>query len=336
MTDASPTPVLRQMIMGFLATHLLQVMAELRLADLLKDGPRSSDELAVLMGAQAGALQRVLRGLAHLGVLSAADDRFELTPTGHLLRSDVPGSLRASARMWGSHFFQRAFLNLLHTVKTGERAFDYTFGQDFFGYLAEHPEDAAIFHEGMAGGSARSSETVLSKYDFSGVSTLVDVGGGYGATLVALLRSNPGLRGIIFDLPQLAGEAQQALVTAGLTSRAQFMAGSFFDAVPEAADGYLLQRILHDWDDPDSVTILRNCRQAMAARGKVLVVDHVLPPGNAPALRQVTIDIAMLVLLNGRERTEADFRRLFEQAGLRLVRTIPVEGEPHLLEAVPA
>jgi hypothetical protein len=188
MSEVPPATALRQLIMGFQPTHLLYVAAELGVADHLKNGPRSSGELAALVGADAGALHRVLRGLAQFGVLAYLDSRFSLTPVGQLLRSDVLGSLRPSARMWGSHFFQRPFLNLLHTVQTGEVAFDHTFGTDLFGYLAEHPDDAAIFDQGMAGGSARETDAILSGYDFSGLTSLVDVGGGHGAVLQRLAR----------------------------------------------------------------------------------------------------------------------------------------------------
>jgi hypothetical protein len=238
--------------------------------------------------------------------------------------------------MWGSHFFQRPILDLLHTVKTGETAFDHTFGQDFFGYLAEHPDEATIFDQGMAGGSAREVAAIMSGYDFSGLGTLVDVGGGHGAVVAAIARAHPDLRGTIFDLPHLQAEAEKSLAAVSLTDRCRFVAGSFLEAVPEGADAYLLKGIIHDWDDAESVTILRNCRRAMPPQGKVLVVDRMLPPGNEPALDIVRIDLTMLVLNKGRERTEAEFRGLFEQAGLRLVRTIPLQSVRHIFEGVPA
>jgi hypothetical protein len=336
MSDTTPATALRQLIMGFQATHWVYVAAELGIADVLKDGPMSSTELAAMIGADGAALHRVLRGLAQLGVLAYKDDRFDLTLMGHLLRSDAPGSLRPSARMWGSQLFQRPILNLLHTVKTGEAAFDHTFEQDFFGSLAEHPEDAAIFDQGMAGGSAREVSAIMSGYDFSGLRTLVDVGGGHGAVAAAIVRANSDLRGIVFDLPHLQVEAERSLAASGLSDRCRYVAGSFFEAVPEGADAYLLKGIIHDWDDAASVTILRNCRRAMPPQGKVLVVDRMLPPGNQPALDIVRIDLTMLVLNKGRERTEADFRGLFEQSGLRLVRTIPLQGVRYIFEGAPA
>jgi O-methyltransferase domain/Dimerisation domain len=324
------------MIMGFLATHLLTVAAELGLADVLKDGRRTTEELAVLLGADASALYRVLRGLAQLGVLSREGNRFELTPLGQLLRSEVSGSLRSWARMWGSHFFQRAFLNLLHTVKTGEVSFDHTFGQDFFGYLAKHHEDAVIFDEAMAGGSARTADAILSKYDFSHLRTLVDVGGGNATFMTAILRANPDLRGIVVDLPHLEEQAQERLAAAGLAERGRFMAGNFFDALAEGADAYLLKLVLHSFNDTDCVSILRNCRRSMSPNGKVLVVDQIMPSGNEdPTPDQVALDLTMLVLRKGRERTESEFRSLFEQAGLQLVRTVPLLFGQHILEAAP-
>ena len=336
MSDVGLAAALRQLIMGFLPAHLVYVAAELGIADLLEGGPKSSGDLAALVGADAGALRRVLRGLAQLGVLAYEDDRFDLTPVGQLLRTDAPGSLRPWARMWGSQFFQRPFLNLLHTVKTGETAFDHTFGQDFFGYLTEHPEEAAVFDQGMAGGSARDVDAILAAYDFSGLRTLADVGGGHGAVITAILGAHPDLRGVIIDLPHLQERAQRSVAAAGLTDRCQFVAGSFFEAVPEGADAYLLKSILHDWDDAESLAILRNCRRAMPPDAKLLVVGWVLPPGNQPALAAVSIDLTMLVLLKGRERTEAEFRALFDEVGLRLVRTTPLRSGQHILEATPA
>jgi hypothetical protein len=325
------------MIMGFLATHLLTVAAELGLADVLKDDRRTTEELAVLLRADPNALYRVLRGLAQLGVLSRDGDHFELTPVGKLLRSDVPGSLRSWARMWGSHFFQRAFLNLLHTVKTGEVAFDNTFGQDFFDYLAKHREDAAIFDEAMAGGSARTADAILSKYAFSNLKTLVDVGGGNATFLTAILRASPDLHGIVVDLPHLEEQAKRTLAAAGVADRGRFMVGSCFDVLPKGADAYLLKLVLHSFNDTDCTSILRNCRSSMSPDGKVLVVDQIMPPGSEqPAPDQVALDLTMLVLRKGRERTESEFRGLFDQAGLQLTRSVPLQFGQHILEAVPA
>lgn len=336
MSDTTPAMTLRRMIMGFLATHLLTVAAELGLADVLKDDRRTTEELAVLLGADASALYRVLRGLAQLGVLSREGDRFELTPLGRLLRSDAPGSLRSWARMWGSDFFQRAFLNLHHTVKTGEVAFDYTFGQDFFAYLAERPEDAAIFDEAMAGGSARTADAILSKYDFSHLRTLIDVGGGNATLMTAILRASPDLRGIVVDLPHLEEQAKRTLAAAGLADRGRFIGGSFFDALPERADACLLKLVLHSFNDTDCISILRNCRRSMSTDGKVLVVDQIMPSGSEqPGPDQVALDLTMLVLRRGRERTEDEFRSLFDQAGLQLIRTVPLQSGQHILEAAP-
>lgn len=332
MHDVTPVTTLRQFIMGFLDARLVYVAAELGIADLLKDGPKSSHELAERVQADAGALHRVLRGLAQLGVLVSSDERFDLTPVGELLRSDVPGSLRPSARMWGSHFFQRPFLELVHTVKTGEIAFDHVFGRAFFAYLADHPEDAAIFDQGMAGGSSRSLHELLSGYDFSGLRSVVDVGGGNGAGLIALVLAHPQLHGTVLDLPHLQAEAERAFAAAGVADRCRFEAGSFFEAVPEGADAYLLKSILHDWDDAQCIAILRQCRRAMAPGGRVLAVGHLLPDGHQPALAAVRTDLTMLTLLKGRERTEAEFRELFTHADLQLVRTLSLPDGSYLLE----
>ena len=227
--------------------------------------------------------------------------------------------------------------NLLHTVKTGEAAFDYTFGQDFFAYLAERREDAAIFDEAMAGESARTADAILSKYDFSHLRTLIDVGGGNATVMTAILRATPDLRGIVVDLPHLEEQAKRTLAAAELADRGRFIGGTFFDPLPERADACLLKLVLHSFNDSDCISILRNCRRSMSTGGKVLVVDQIMPSGNEqPRPDQVALDLTMLVLRRGRERNENEFRRLFHQAGLQLIRTVPLQSGQHILEAASA
>jgi SAM-dependent methyltransferase len=328
---------LRRLITGFHSTYLIYVVAELGIADLLEDGPKSSAELAAHVSTDPDALHRVLRGLAQFGVLGILEDgRFELTDLGDALRTDAPNSLRPVARLWGGPLVQRPFGGLLNAVQTGQPAFPQVFGQPLFDYLAAHPAEAAIFNQGMVGMTSQFVDSVLSDYDFSEMRTVADVGGGNGALILAILQAHPGLSGIVVDLPHVREGVQRAIAAAGLAERCRFVAGDFFEAVPDGADAYLLKSILHDWDDPKSLTILRNCRRAMQPHGKLLVIERLLPPGNQLALDPVMKDIEMLVMLGSRERTEAEYRALFEQAGFRMDQSIPLQGGTHLLEGVPA
>ncbi len=327
---------LRGLITGFHSTSLIYVAAELGIADLLGSGPKSSAELATHVSADPDALHRLLRGLAQFGVLGMLEDgRFELTDLGDALRTDAPNSLLPVARLWGGPLVQRTFGGLLDAIRTGRPAFPQVFGKPLFDYLAEHPGEAAIFNQGMVGMTGQFVDSILSAYDFSGMRTLADVGGGNGALIAAILRAHPYLRGNVADLPFVRQGAERAIAAAGLAERCQFVAGDFFEAVPEGADAYLLKSILHDWEDAKSLAILRTCRRAVQPHGRLLVVERLLPPGNQPALDPVMKDIEMLVLLGSRERTEAEYCGLFEQAGFRLVQATPLHGGTHLLEGVP-
>jgi hypothetical protein len=335
-TDAVARETLRQLLTGFRASDLIAAAAELGLADLLADGPRSSAELAERAAADPDALHRVLRALAQLGVFAMLDDgRFALTPLGEPLRSDVPGSLRPLARFWGVECNRRPWLRLEHTVRTGQTAFDHIYGVSWIEYLAAHPDVAAIFNAGMTGLTAAVTDAVVAAYDFSPFGTIVDIGGGNGTLMVAILAAQDGPRGIVFDLPHARDGALERLSAAGLAARCEVVGGDFFESVPTGADAYLLKWIIHDWDDQRSVAILRACRRAMAPGSKLLIVERLLPPGNEPALDVVLGDITMLVHTGGRERTAAEYRALLEAADLRLANTVTTTTPFSVLEAVP-
>jgi len=335
MDTDSPATTLRRLVMGFQPTHLIYAAAELGIPDLLADGPLSSGTLAARVGVQSGPLHRVLRGLAQLGVFAQAEDgRYSLTPIGQMLRTDVPGSLRPMARLWGHAIVQRPYLDLLHTVSTGEVAFDHAFGQPFFDYLATHPREGTIFNRGMASGTAPHVDGVVAAYDFSKLRTIVDIGGGNGTLLTAILLAHPLLHGTIVDLPHVRTEAERTIAAAGLADRCRFEAGDCFEAVP-AADAHLLKTIVHDWDDSDSTRILRTCHRALPPHGRLLIVERVLSPDGRPAADAVMHDIHMLMVLKGRERTTADFRSLFEQSGFRLVQITPLPTGMSLIEGAP-
>jgi hypothetical protein len=335
MAAGTPEAVARHMIMGFRGTHLLRVMAELGVADLLAAGPRDSADLATELGADTDALHRVLRGLAQLGVLDqGSDDRFALTPVGDCLRSDRPDSLRPIARLWGHEMFQRAWGNLLHTVRTGETAFDHVYGMTAFAYLDANPDAAAIYNQFMANRPA-AAPGVAAAYDFAPFTTIVDVGGGNGSLLAEILGAHPGPRGVIFDLPHARPDAEETIRTAGLSNRVRFDGGDFFEGVTAGGDCYILRQVIHDWDDARSETILGNCHAAIPSHGRLLLVEMLLPAGGNPGLEPVMTDITMLARVGGRERTEAEFRALLARSGFRLDRVIPVHHQT-ILESTPA
>jgi hypothetical protein len=259
----------------------LYAAAKLGLADLLKDAPWNADDLAKLSGTHALSLYRVLRALASVGVFSqAADGLFSSTPLSSTLETDAPASLRGFvvSELGEDHYL--AWAELLHSVRTGEVAFKHLFGVNVWEYRAQHPEDARIFDDAMASFTAASNDAILSGYDFSPFSTIVDVGGGDGGLIAAILKANPAAQGVVFDVPHALIHAQQRLEAAGLTNRCRAIAGDFFESVPGGGDAYLVKCIIHDWDDERAVTILTNCRRVMEQDAKLVLIEAVIPPGN--------------------------------------------------------
>ena len=335
MTDTTPALAAQQLLLGFRGTHLLYVMAELGIADLLDAGPRDSSDLAAHLGADPDALHRVLRAIAQLGVLELGrDGRYTLTPVGDCLRSDRPDSLRPIARLWGHEMFQRAWGGLLHTVRTGETAFDHVYGMSAFAYLDANPDAAAVYNQFMAKRAA-AAPAVATAYDFAPFSTIVDVGGGNGSLLAEILRAHPEPRGVIFDLPHSRPDAEESIRTFGLGDRVQFDGGDFFERVTTGGDCYLLRSVIHDWNDARSEAILRNCRRAMMPHGRLLLIEMRLPDDGDPGLEAVMIDITMLARVGGRERTESEFRALLDRTGFRLERLIPTAGPLTIFDCVP-
>ncbi len=318
--EPPPAAALWQLITGFVPAQAIYVAAELRLADLIEDG-RSAEELARMTSVQPDALYRVLRFLAGIGIFAeSSDGGFANTPLSSLLRADAPGSLREFAIYMGQIVYP-AFRETLHAVRSGTPAFEHAFGEPMFGYFRANPEAGRQFNRAMASVVSLRTGQVLG-YDWNGVRTVVDVGGGNGAMLALLLQANPGLKGIVFDQPSLADEAADVLANAGVTDRCRFEGGDFFEAGPVGADVYLLSAILHDWDDDRCRTILAGCRAAMGTEGRLLLVEYVLPAGNVSHPGKV-MDLVMLGLLTGRERTEAEWRALLGAAGFKLVSVLP-------------
>lgn len=326
------------LISGFRATQMVRAVTELGVPDLVAGGPQSADELASLSGVHSDPLRRTLRALVTLGVfVETSDGRFGPTSVSEQLR-DLPGSLRGMALALPDESYS-AFAELMYTLKTGEPAFDSVFGMSRWEHLAKHPDKAALFNKFMQAGTEAVMAALVSAYDFSGASNVVDVGGGRGTLLAAILRANLNLRGTLFDLDSGLAGADVYLEGQGVRDRSEIAIGSFFDGVPSGRDVYVLKYIVHDWDDDKAAAILTVCHRAMKDGAKLLLVERILPrrAEDNPSHRQTYLaDIQMMVLLGGRERTEEEFRVLLERARLRLTRVIETDSPPlQIVEAVP-
>ena len=307
---------------GAMAAQTVYVAAKLGLADIITKGPKTVEELARETRTHSSTLRRFLLALKGLGIFTEdATGRFRHTPLSETLRSDVPDSVRAWALMLGAPFIWKPWGELYDTIITGKPAFEQIFGMNLFDHLAKHTEDGAIFDAAMSSESSGLSD-ILSAYDFSRFKQIVDVGGGQGALLRGILAANPTLRGVLYDLPSVVAGAT-ALWTGPVASRCEFRAGNFFDSVPEGADAYVLKQIIHSWNDEDAVRILRNCRRAMRYDGTLLVIGDVLKSSDKPDPNGGLMDLMMLVLSPGRERTETEYARLLKEAGFSLARVIP-------------
>jgi len=325
-----------QLASGNWVTQMIHVAAELAIADqLAAAGPAglSAEELAAACDADGDALFRLLRGLASLGMFAETEPhRFVLTPLAELLRSDHPGSQRQFARMLGGEHYE-AWSDLLHSVRSGESAFQHHFGEPVFPWYGHHPERGAIFDGAMTDFSRQESQALVAAYDFSGIEHLIDVGGGRGLLLQTVHQQNQGLRGTLFDQ---AAVVEALPVPSDLEGRLQIVSGDFFQAVPAGGDAYLLKHILHDWSDAACLTILGHIRNGLAPGGRVLILEQVIPPGNDPAPAKL-LDLNMLVMTDGgRERSPAEYQQLLEQAGLRLQAIHPTPSPISVVEAVAA
>lgn len=310
--------------------------ATLGVADELADGPRSAAELAKAVDVDPPTLYRLLRACADFDLFRELDGQvFELTEVGEALRTDSPTSMRGFAQWVGTPAERYPWANLANSVRTGQPAFELTHGKDVWDYLAAEPATAEIFNDAMTSASNQMIAPVVGAYDFSGFGTLVDVGGGHGALLAEVLKATPGLRGVLYDQPDVVAGADGPLGQAGLEGRYEVVSGSFFDGVPAGADAYLLSNVIHDWNDERSAKILSNVREAMAEHAKVLLVEVVMPSDPEPSPTVKLMDLNMLVLCGGKQRTSAEFAELFAAAGLRLSRIVP-GGFCSVVEAVRA
>jgi hypothetical protein len=335
MSATSASARMMELTTGALLSQAVSVTAALGVAEELAAGPRPVEEVADAVGAHAPTLYRVLRALADAEVVHELEGRrFALTSMGELLRSDVPGSMRSWAAMVGLPVQWHAVADLLRSVRTGEPAFERVHGRSLFDYLGDHPDAAELFDGAMADLSRGWIATVVGSYDFGRCRTVVDVGGGNGALLAAILTANPEIRGVLYDVPEVVAGAGRLLAEAGVGDRCDRVGGDFFDAVPPGGDAYVLANVVHDWDDERAARILANCRAAVEDDGRVLLAEALLPDGVAPSPAKV-MDLAMLAVTpGGRQRTGAEHRELLRRAGLRLSRVVP--GDVYsLVEAVP-
>jgi hypothetical protein len=334
VVNASPARTIAQMLNGQVLTQAIYVAARLDIADLLSDTPRTAEELAASTNTHAPSLYRLLRTLASLGIFREDEQhKIHLTPLAECLKKDAPESQWAFAMMIGDEP-SKAWQNLLYSVQTGGCAFEKTFGEPLFDFLGKHPEKARIFDAAMTSVHGRESKAMLDAYDLADVGTFVDVGGGNGKTLASVLERYPAMQGILFDLPHVVQAAEPNFRVAKVDARTKLVGGSFFKSIPTGGDAYLLRHIIHDWYDEQSKQILTNCRQAMHAKARLLVVESVILPGNEPSVGKM-LDLAMMVLPGGMERTEEQYRTLLGQAGLRLERIVPTAADVSVIEARP-
>jgi hypothetical protein len=312
----------------------IHVVARFGIADVLGEDPQTADQLAAGVGAHASSLKRVLRALTTLGVFAEdAEGRFRHTDLSRTLREDDSASVRAWALMLGAHFVWRPLGDLHESVRTGTGGFSRLYGQRFFEWTRTHPEDGAIFNAAMTSGSTGGSAAVLAAYDFSRCGCIVDVGGGHGALLAAILEANPAAQGILYDLPHVIAGADP-LRTSGAAQRCQLVGGDFFKSVPGGGDAYIMSRVIHDWDDDAALTILGHCRRAIPDGGRLLLVESISKPPNEPDPSKF-LDV-WFIGGGGCERTEAEYRSLLRRGGFELERVVPTVRSSAVLESRPA
>lgn len=329
----SSAMMLREMLCGFWVSQSIYVAAKLGLADLLADGPQTCERLAATARVDVGALYRVMRTLASYGLFEESEPRcFGLTPLGSLLQTSVPMSLRSLA-IWNGEMSYQAWGDVLHAVETGRPTMQRVLGMKLFDYLWQKPEVGQIFNDAMSGLATQVSQAVVAAYDFSGVGCVVDIGGGQGTLLGAILRVYPEVRGLLFDGAAVVAGAHQRLAAMGLAERCEVVGGDFFERVPEGGDIYLLSSVLHDWDDEHSLQILRNCRRAMRQHGKLLLIECVIPHSSEPCFSKL-LDLQMLVVTGGRERTAEQFQTLLSAAGFEMRDILPTAVPELIIEAV--
>jgi hypothetical protein len=327
--------VMLSLLEGYRSSAMLQVAGKLGIADLLADGPRSSHELAQCLGADNLSMRRFLRGLVAYGICSEQKDgSFGLTKLGVWLQASKPGSLRSQAIR--SSELYAAWGSLMHSVMTGETAFVHLFGADVWDYRKRDPELDEGFNQAFRESSTRIARELMAAYDFSSICTIADIGGGYGALLGVILRNSPSLTGILFDQPHVIAKAATHLKEAGVFERCRTVGGDFFDHVPDGADLYIAKSVVHDWNDKECKHILNNFRKVLKPGRKLLLIERIMPDRARQGRNTVMLDLRMLIVTGGRERSESEFRSIFEAAGLTLKRIIPLPSGFNIIEGANA
>jgi ubiquinone/menaquinone biosynthesis C-methylase UbiE len=324
-----------QYITGFWMSRAVHIAAKLGIPDLLQSGPKTVEELAQATETHAPSLYRVLRALTSVGIFQKeSDGRFSLTPLSETFATSTPGTMRwfLISELGQEHY--PAWGNLMHSVKTGEIAFDNQFGADVWQYFAQNPEEAAVFNDSMSANTAAANQAILAVYDFSPFKKVVDIGGGHGGLITSILKQNPQTQGVLFDAPVVIEGARPKLESAGVADRCEAIGGDFFKDVPKGGDAYVMKWIIHDWEDEKAITILKNCRKHMQPNGRLIIVDCVVPDNDTPDFSK-TFDLNMLVMTGGKERTEREFAQLLEAAGFKLLRTIPTDVPTSIVEGQP-
>jgi len=325
-----------RMATAYWVSRAVYAVARLGIADLLKDEPRDAEHLAAATDTHAPTLRRVLRSLASVGLFRTDEqDRFALTTLGAALQSDAPGAARSTVIALAGEWMWAAWGEVLHAVRTGETGLQKALGVSEYQYLAQHPEEASHFNAAMIGFHGDEPAAIVESYDFSGMRRVVDVGGGSGNLLGTILTANPNVRGVLLDRPQVVPDAERNLSAVGVTDRCQVAGGDFLEAVPDGGDVYIVSHCIHNWDEPSCVRILANCRRAMQQAGRLLIIEAVVRPGDEPDPAKI-LDLAMLLIPGGQERSQEEYRILLEKAGFRLTRVVPTRTSASIIEAIPA
>ena len=330
-----PQAILMQLSSGAMVTQAIYVAAQLRIADILADGEKHVDLISQEAGAHSSSLHRIMRTLSSLGIFNETQPRiFANTSLSEVLRADVPGSMRNSMIFMGEPWHFNVWGNMLHSARTGGTAWKETYGEEVFDWIAKQPEASEIFNGCMSELSAGAAPAIVACYDFSGIDTLADIAGGHGYLLSQILKANPNMKGILFDMEHVIAGAAGMLRSFGVEDRVGTVSGDFFVEVP-AADAYIMKHIIHDWDDERSIMILKSIHRAMTGNGKVLLAEMVIPEGNEPHPGKM-LDLEMLTSPGGLERTADEYARLFEQSGFRLNRILPTMSPFSVIEGVKA
>ncbi|MFN2531963.1 MAG: methyltransferase [Pyrinomonadaceae bacterium] len=333
--EVPPQAAMLNIINGFWISRAVYIIAKLGIPDILRDGARTAEELAQATNTHAQSLFRVLRALASVGVVAVEDDnRFRLTPLSETLVTDAQGSLRwfVISELGEEHY--SAWEDVIHSVRTGEIAFDHHFGMPVWEFFSRNPENAALFNNSMSSMTAAVNAAIASVYDFSLFKNIVDVGGGHGGLITAVLSVNPNLQGVLFDAPQVIEGSSERIAAAGLSERCETVGGDFFESVPAGGDCYILKWIIHDWNDEQSITILKNCRNQMTPDGRLILVEAVVPESNEPHFAKF-IDLNMLVMTGGKERTAREYEQLLATAGFKVNKILPSDLPTSVIEAQP-